>query len=290
MPLRLEMVCFRIQCLMRRFNHPLFLAFVRTVRRAHRFLLLILILADLFFGSLLTGSLVLLGSLDFELIRSYSLFVRVSDNPASSQASQTVLKSLTITVLDENDHAPLFSSANFDRTILDGTAAGTVVVTVHATDGDEPNTPNSHVVYGLTPESGSTFVINRSTGVVSVGNTSIDSDRGPQQYLLHITATDEGTPSLEADPLNDGSNSLPVVISIQDINDNAPAFQNDSSPAWFGPLLRPESTGPGTLIASLAAVDGDVNAALHGSVTYAILPGVSSNLFTLQETAGTVSV
>lgn len=241
---------------------------------------------------IVAGTVYVIGSLDFELVQVYSLFVRVSDNPNNriKDGRRQVFKSITISVLDVNDLAPVFTSSDFDTTILDGALPGSSVATVSATDGDEQGTVNSQIEYGLTAASGTVFVIDPSSGVITVGAVVIDSDRGPQQYLIHVTATDQGVPPLVADPDRDGSNALPVIITIQDINDNEPAFQNDSSAAWVGPVLIRESAGPGSIIATLAAADADANAQLHGSISYSIVAGPEASLFTLQVVSGAVTV
>lgn len=80
-----------------------------------------------------------------------------------------------------------------------------------ATDGDEPNTPNSQIVYDIVSSTYSkNFTIDRDTGVltnsVELDREAVDPELGGE-INLEVTATDQGEPQR--------STSVTVTINVQ---------------------------------------------------------------------------
>lgn len=80
-----------------------------------------------------------------------------------------------------------------------------------ATDGDEPNTPNSQIVYGIVSSTYSkNFTIDPETGVLT---NHVELDREALDPMLEgeiklvVTATDQGEPPL--------STNVTVTINVQ---------------------------------------------------------------------------
>ncbi|XP_077465512.1 cadherin-related family member 2 [Stigmatopora argus] len=128
---------------------------------------------------------------------------------------------LEITVTDINDQPPVINKDYYQAFVEEGSK---LELQIEATDADEPDTLNSQIVFGLLPsEYSSYFIIEPNTGVL---RNQVELDRealNPElkgRIELNVTATDKGMPPL--------STMVPVVINVEDVNDNTPAFKNSS--------------------------------------------------------------
>ncbi|XP_023144481.1 cadherin-related family member 2 [Amphiprion ocellaris] len=145
---------------------------------------------------------------------SATLEARDSDNKPGS----TVLE---ITVTDINDQDPVINRESYLEFVEEG---GNLQVTIQATDGDDPDTVNSQIVFAIKPSMYSDlFKIDPKTGVLT--NTGVLDREALDPKLngrieLIVTATDKGDPPR--------SSSTTVIISVEDVNDNKPEFNEMS--------------------------------------------------------------
>uniref|UniRef100_A0A673KWE0 Cadherin domain-containing protein n=1 Tax=Sinocyclocheilus rhinocerous TaxID=307959 RepID=A0A673KWE0_9TELE len=132
-----------------------------------------------------------------------------------------------VTVLDANDNAPVFSQAVYKVSLPENSPLDTVVVTVSATDADEGQ--NGEVTYDVMENYKQLFYLGRKTGIISIKGP-IDFEE-EATFSLRIIAKD-------GSGLTSYSN---VIISVSDINDNAPILivKSLNSPI-------PENALPGT--------------------------------------------
>ncbi|XP_066154165.1 protein dachsous [Euwallacea fornicatus] len=156
-----------------------------------------------------SGALTLVKALDRELQDEYDLAIAIDE-------SHTLVTHVVISVEDFNDNAPVFSDSEYEKSVSESQAVGSLVEKVVATDADLVGSVNSEVFYEIT--SGNTdecFQIDGKTGVVSI-NKSLDFDKGPTEYHLVVKACDKG-----AKPL---CSLASMKISLLDENDNVPLF------------------------------------------------------------------
>ncbi|KAF3838382.1 hypothetical protein F7725_010150 [Dissostichus mawsoni] len=154
----------------------------------------------------------------------------------SPQRSGTVV--IHVTVLDANDNAPVFSQNVYKASLPENSPPETIVIKVSATDADEGF--NGDVTYDF-------------------GHGSGQLDRElVSNYNITITATDEGSPPL--------SSSKTVQLSVADINDNPPVFEEQFYSAYVT-----ENNKPGSTLCSVTARDPDWRQ--NGTVIYSLLPG-----------------
>ena len=207
--------------------------------------------------------------IDREKVSYYDLIIIASNPDGKSSTAQ-----LTVSILDENDNAPAFTSDTLSVSIdEDFTPVGStipaitdsggsgmgitrrLITTVIATDVDQPNTPNSQVVYSLVSVSPSAnFEIDQNTGELYVTQL-LDRENIPA-YVIEVEAAD----SNETNPQRSRVN---VTITVGDINDNAPFFVNET---FRAAVL--ENVPNQTEVLRLQAVDYDigVNAILEFSL------------------------
>ncbi|XP_074037726.1 dachsous cadherin-related 1 isoform X2 [Leptinotarsa decemlineata] len=221
-----------------------------------------------------SGAVILVKPLDRELQEIHNLKI-------SADESNLVIMHVRVNVDDSNDNAPIFQSTDNEKTVSENLAVGSKVDTIISTDADQPNSPNSEVVYDITSgnDEGS-FRIDSKTGVIYV-NKSLDYDQGKTEYNLIIRACDKGTPVLCT--LNT------FLIILQDENDNEPKFPVAEYLEFVG-----ENEPIGTVIFTAHATDldrgffGAVNYSIVGSNNYAQLD-TSWKLFRIDSSTGMVT-
>ncbi|XP_053285353.1 cadherin-related family member 2 [Pleuronectes platessa] len=154
--------------------------------------------------------------LDREVRSLYSATLEAIDT--GGKPGNTVLE---ITVTDINDQKPVFNRESYLAFVEEG---GKLEVKIEATDADDSDTENSQIVYGIMQSRFSdNFTINPNTGVLTNRGELDREDLDPKlngRIELNVTATDKGTPPL--------SSVVPVIINVEDINDNVPLFEASS--------------------------------------------------------------
>uniref|UniRef100_A0A8B9S4G9 Cadherin domain-containing protein n=1 Tax=Apteryx owenii TaxID=8824 RepID=A0A8B9S4G9_APTOW len=119
-------------------------------------------------------------------------------------------------------------------------------------------------------EKSEAFQIDPHTGQICVSQ-DIDREGDPTTYDLLVKATDGGGLSAQAF----------VRIEIEDINDNQPIFEQ----AIYVTSIS-SHTQPGTEIINVVATDRD--SGIYGIVTYELIPGEFSSLFTVDTFTGII--
>ncbi|XP_043113041.1 putative protocadherin beta-18 [Puntigrus tetrazona] len=176
--------------------------------------------------------------LDREIREEHKLTLTAFDG-GSPQKTGTVR--ISVTVMDANDNAPVFSLPVYRVSLFENSPNGAAVTKVSATDNDQG--PNGEIAYSFSRSSGKAldlFHIDTKTGEITVKG-DLDYERA-KQLELNIDATDKGG-------LTDSSK---VVIDIIDVNDNPPVI---SVISFSNPI--PEDAAPETVIAMLNVKDLD---------------------------------
>ncbi|XP_054048796.1 cadherin-17 isoform X1 [Rissa tridactyla] len=135
-----------------------------------------------------TGILQLTGtSLSKHIVSNYSLEVLVTD-----RVFQTICD-VQIHVIDTNDQIPIFERSDYDNvTVAENVTVGTVILEIQATDGDEPATGSSYIIYQVKEgDPNNTFIIETdpetNRGFIKI-NKALDFEAAPV-YNLVINAT-----------------------------------------------------------------------------------------------------
>ena len=176
----------------------------------------------------------------------YVVVVTVSDG---ADGTADVIQTVMISVEDANDNAPIFDSSTLMHSVDEGLTA---VGTVSATDAD------GAVTYSLGGErDNALFSIDGSTGELSFKSipdyeSPMDSFQSPETvgdniYEVLVTASDGSTPVVGT-----------VMVTVTDVNDNAPEFTEMSY-----------NVDEGTSTVQIMAIDEDGTVA-YNSLTYSI--------------------
>ena len=146
-----------------------------------------------------------------------------------------------VMVLDANDNAPLFTQSEYRVSVPENIAVGTRLLTLTATDPDEGI--NGKLTYSFRNEEdkiSETFQLDSNLGEISTVQP-LDYEES-RFYNMEVVAQDGG--ALLA--------SAKVLITVQDVNDNAPEVLLTSLTSTVS-----EDCLPGTIIALFSVHDGD---------------------------------
>ncbi|XP_071314649.1 protocadherin gamma-A12-like isoform X31 [Trachinotus anak] len=197
-----------------------------------------------------TGEIRVTGLIDFEERSSFEMRVEAKDGLGLTSYTKVI-----IDVTDINDNAPIIYLKSLSNPIPENVSPGTEVGIINVQDRDSENNRQvrcsiqQNVPFKLVPS------IKNYYSLVTTGqlDREVVSD-----YNITITATDEGSPPL--------SSSKSVELSVADINDNPPVFEEQSYSAYVS-----ENNKPGSTLCSVTARDPDWRQ--NGTVIYSVLPG-----------------
>nr|XP_054593994.1 protocadherin beta-15 [Nothobranchius furzeri] len=196
-----------------------------------------------------TGEIKVTGTLDFETNSKYEMRVDAKDGYGLSSDSKVV-----IDITDVNDNAPVIHVKSLINPVTENAPPGTEVGIINVQDRDSDINGQvrcsiqQNVPFKLVPS------IKNYYSLVTTGqlDRELVSD-----YNITISATDEGSPPL--------SSSKTFQLSVADINDNPPVFEERSYSAYVS-----ENNKPGSTLCSVSARDPDWRQ--NGTVVYSLLP------------------
>ena len=203
-------------------------------------------------------------------INTHTLEVLVTDLGMPSLSSQATV---TISITDANNHAPVFASDDYVSAVPENAAQGLSVLTVEARDELDFGL-NADIVYSVSGGNGSAFfMVDGGSGVVSVSRSL--SGRTGQDFLLVVTASDRGDPPQSEHTI--------VQLSVTDVNRYAPDFRN---PVYTNTVQ--EDVDVGYTIVTFSASDRD--SGLNKQVRFSIARGNEDGLFDLDPVTGRLTV
>ncbi|XP_070693489.1 protocadherin gamma-A11-like [Pempheris klunzingeri] len=197
-----------------------------------------------------TGEIRVTGVIDFEEIGSFEMRVKAKDGLGLTSYAKVI-----IDITDVNDNAPVIYLKSVTNPIPENVSPGTEVGIINVQDRDSESNRQvrcsiqQNVPFKLVPS------IKNYYSLVTTGqlDRELVSD-----YNITISATDEGSPPL--------SSSKSVQLSVADINDNPPVFEEQSYSAYVS-----ENNKAGSTLCSVAARDPDWRQ--NGTVIYSLLAG-----------------
>ena len=213
-----------------------------------------------------TGEVYAIANIDYETQTVYTITVTAGDGTRSSQAV------VNISVIDENDNAPVFDAPLYSESVAENTLSSNVIM-VRATDRDSGS--NGEIAYSIVSnEVDLPFSINTTSGIVFLTRTLDREER--DGYNFFVMANDRGFPSLSA--------VSSVTITVDDQNDNAPIFNQ----AMYTISLLEGAEAVGTVIFNVTAVDEDLGS--NSVVIYSITEGNERRHFSIDTFSGEVTL
>ncbi|KAM3625481.1 uncharacterized protein V6R79_012699 [Siganus canaliculatus] len=134
---------------------------------------------------------------------------------------------IEIVVLDQNDNRPAFTQREFIGTISEFSVPGTSVMSVSATDADDPMTENAYLSYSIIGQESipanavtkTMFGINNQTGAIYTRDVGLDREV-VKSFRLKLQIADMGGMGLTSEGV--------AIIHVSDINNHAPQFSPES--------------------------------------------------------------
>ncbi|XP_063236115.1 cadherin-related tumor suppressor [Bacillus rossius redtenbacheri] len=201
------------------------------------------------------------------LLQYHTLNVRAIDKGVPPRHDDVAV---TLVVTGENKFTPVFTALSYQVIVPENEPVGSPILTVAASDDDEG--PNGMVRYSIS--SGNEryeFSVEAASGAVIIGKP-LDYDT-VQEYRLNITARDLGFESHEA--------TATLTITLTDINDNAPVFNQTSYDAFL-----PENMPPKSFVYRLQAHDAD--SPKNAIIQYSIIGGSGKDVFSIEPKTGEI--
>ncbi|XP_019645842.1 PREDICTED: protocadherin Fat 4-like [Branchiostoma belcheri] len=210
--------------------------------------------------------------IDYETMgntKSYTITVKASD---AGSPVNTATQQVTITIDDINDNGPVCTQYLYAVSVDENTASNTAIAQLNCQDAD---TTYGTVSYYEDPAS-SVFVLDTTSGAVTLDNFVLDYESGTTSYELKIKATD-------SDPNGARTADITVTMYVNPLNEDDPAFTQTIYTA--GSL--DEDTAIGTSVITITANDADSGS--DGTITYAITSPANSP-FGLDSSSGLVTL
>ncbi|XP_061150985.1 desmoglein-2-like protein isoform X1 [Syngnathus typhle] len=210
--------------------------------------------------------------LDREEIAFYDL-KGVAKYEDGSRAEKDV--DIRITVVDENDNPPIIKIGQVG-TVKESCVAGTIVMSVIATDADQEGTISSQIFYSIveTHSTAGMFTIHSKTGDVSVLRNTLDRER-KDTYKVVVKASD-----LNGQP--EGNVGMgEIEIRILDINDNVPTLEKES---YEGSV---EENTVNVEVMRIQAIDLDLEFSDNWLAVFKIISGNEGGYFSITTDAKT---
>ncbi|XP_064550681.1 cadherin-23 [Drosophila montana] len=223
---------------------------------------------------------------DREIISRHYLTVEAIDNVGQGNRNTA---QIILDIQDVNDNAPIFLHRQYEAKLLENKAEFETPLQVEARDLDLNGTENSQITYEIVEGLyRMNFTIDPASGLIRPLHhfdyeELVDSQRHPlrqantdmREIDLLVRARDSGIPML--------STVVPVLIYVQDVNDNPPIFQKS-----FYAKTVPEDLPGGSSVLQVLAIDRD-GSSPNNAVVYRIQTGASDKFIINSET-GVISV
>ncbi|XP_077420295.1 cadherin-15 isoform X2 [Vanacampus margaritifer] len=134
---------------------------------------------------------------------------------------------IEIVVLDQNDNRPAFTQKQFTGSVSEFSVPGTSVMSVSATDADDPMTDNAFLSYSIIGQESipanavtkTMFGINNETGTIYTRDVGLDREV-VKSFRLMLQVADMGGMGLTSEGV--------AIIHVSDINNHAPHFHPSS--------------------------------------------------------------
>uniref|UniRef100_A0A8C6IZL5 Uncharacterized protein n=1 Tax=Melopsittacus undulatus TaxID=13146 RepID=A0A8C6IZL5_MELUD len=198
--------------------------------------------------------------LDREEKDNYLLNITATDGTFATKAV------VEVKVLDANDNSPVCEKALYTDSVPEDALPGKLIMQVSATDADIRS--NAEITYTLHGTGAEKFRLTPDTGELK---TLMPLDREQQAvYYLLMKATDGGGRFCQSN----------VILTLEDVNDNAPEFTADPySITVF------ENTEPKTLLTRVQATDAD--AGMNRKIHYSLVSSAEGQ-FSIDEFSGII--
>ncbi|NXJ23148.1 CDHR2 protein, partial [Dicrurus megarhynchus] len=202
---------------------------------------------------------------DYEI--SHVMVVQIIANDTGNPTDCCSTATVTIDLIDTNDHIPEFPQSTYNLTVMENSASGTII-SPNITAYDPDSGVLGQITYQLLPESiREIFTVNATTGALLVHNGSLLDRETRSIYYATLQA-------------KDGGNLVGTTVLEITVLD-----ANDMKPIITGSYFISVEEGQNVSI-QIQAIDNDEPGSLNSKLGYKILEGLFSNNFTINADTG----
>ncbi|NXC90216.1 PCD23 protein, partial [Cercotrichas coryphoeus] len=213
-----------------------------------------------------SGELVTAASLDREAQEVFSIKGSSCHDLGSPSRSSTA--QLCVTVLDENDHSPLFAETQYQISVTEDLEEGSAILDLSASDKDAGL--NGEVMYSIIDDTYGVFTIDIVTGSI-ITTKALDRET-KSQYTFRAVASDCST-------YFPRSTTVSVVVHVDDVNDNDPIFSQNPIRVFV-----PAETAVNETVATVRAEDADLGS--NGAIVFTLM--MAETLFQINVKTGDI--
>ncbi|XP_075066083.1 protocadherin gamma-C5-like isoform X31 [Mixophyes fleayi] len=189
------------------------------------------------------------GTVDYEVLNFYELSIKAVDKGIPILEGNCLVQ---VEIEDVNDNSPEITFTTVVNDIPENTPLGTVVGFINVRDKDSGK--NGEIQLDMSPNLPFKIrPIKNRYSLVTDGNLDREII---SQYTIELTAADLGSPPLYS--------KTTVILSVSDINDNAPTFTQSTYNAFIK-----ENSDPGTMLCTVSAIDLDEG--VNSDLVYSIV-------------------
>ncbi|XP_054716346.1 cadherin-23-like [Uloborus diversus] len=214
-------------------------------------------------------------ALDYERTREFNFRIVAQETVQVMPKSSTA--DVTVYIRDVNDNFPEFSEDVYRMSVPENAEAGTVLTTIKAEDKDSGDYGTKGIRYtDIRGQIADKLHLDPVTGVISIKNADHGMDRETTaQYFVTVEARDSNGLG--------NRNTVQLVISVDDVNDNTPRFLqqkyearlNENEENFLTPLI-------------VQAQDDDLRGSSNSQVRYQIVDGDRSRNFSINQMTGEI--
>ncbi|CAG2220021.1 unnamed protein product [Mytilus edulis] len=223
-----------------------------------------------------------------ETPNNQGFFVLTVEATDADQPPQRTNTTITVSIIDENNHDPIFAPTVYSGSISEIAPRDTPITTVSATDADFGS--NGNIKYYIWSGGQDNFAINADNGAITVSTRkNLDYDN-IKLYNVTIHARDEGGPPR--------TGTASVLVTITDANNKLPVF-----PKQVYTTNIQESVGIGAIVDTVTATDPDSTSSLvysilrssivardsNGAVINSVFPFDYRDAFTINNVTGLIT-
>ncbi|KAL1508861.1 hypothetical protein ABEB36_003687 [Hypothenemus hampei] len=210
-----------------------------------------------------TGIVQIKKIVDYEVIKELNFTVWAFD---SGVPQLNVSALVRVKLINVNDHDPIFTQKSYNVSLDENSPNGSIFLQVKAVDKDAGDF--GEVVYELIGEHHQNFHIDSKTGEISVLNSNFLDREIISDCVLQVIARDKA-------PINTRrSMSVPIYITINDLNDNPPKFTDEF---YEVNVMEDVRLNPPVPLIQLNATDLDNG--INGNIHYTIISGNENDIF-----------
>ncbi|NXD76304.1 CDHR2 protein, partial [Halcyon senegalensis] len=204
-------------------------------------------------------------SVDYEI--SHVMVVQIIANDTGNPTDCCSLATVTIDLIDSNDHIPEFPQTTYNLSVMENSPDGTII-SPNITAYDPDSGVLGQITYQLLPESiRKIFTVNATTGAVLVQNGSLLDRETRSIYYANLQAKDEGNMV--------GTTVLEITV----------LDENDMEPIITGSYFISVEEGQ-NVRTQIQAIDNDEPGNPNSKLGFRILPGPFSDNFTVNTDTG----